>query len=256
MGNNFIHQNRANSPNNLSPLKKTVGFLCWSSLQNFTKTIEHRREKNNHNVSSGRHHNHPQEESSAPPILCSSLHVRPPQSCISHNVNARWVTWWDPPLGQKCVCVCQGDSDSDILAIVVILPAPASPRAIPCLLPPHPWLRFGGRGRVRPIRRREAHHLVIPDLSRTSMAYLGDHRRHEHGRKEEEEEDDEGDNDNDDGGNRWGRDDCDSSSFLRLATTTTTDAARGKGRTSPTQNWTTQTRRWWATWGWRWGGGG
>jgi hypothetical protein len=37
MGNNFIHQNRANSPNNLSPLKKTVGFLLVNISPKFHK---------------------------------------------------------------------------------------------------------------------------------------------------------------------------------------------------------------------------
>ena len=106
MGNNFIHQNRANSPNNLSPLKKTVGFLCWSSLQNFTKTIEHRREKNNHNVSSGRHHNHPQEESSAPPISHSLFIFACEASPILHKSQCqRKVSYLVRPPSWSKMCV-------------------------------------------------------------------------------------------------------------------------------------------------------
>jgi hypothetical protein len=46
MGNNFIHQNRANSPNNLSPLKKTVGFLLVNiSPKSHKNDRAHKREE-------------------------------------------------------------------------------------------------------------------------------------------------------------------------------------------------------------------
>ena len=106
LGNNFIHQNRANSPNNLSPLKKTVGFLLVNISPKFHKNDRaHKREEQ------------PQCQLWSPSQPSPGGIIRTSHSLfifacdvspilpISHNVNTRWVTWWDLPLGQKCVCV-------------------------------------------------------------------------------------------------------------------------------------------------------